>query len=123
VSGWCARFQLLPRYGHCFGVCTGLCSVGTGFCDKRFFRMKIPAVSPYIMAVEMNRSAKLASERIEDTLKLTINAVKESIDISIETGNDLRQGSTTLRDLYEKDVLLLLRRPVAYISPALDLLH
>jgi hypothetical protein len=85
--------------------------------------MKIPAVSPYIMAVEMNRSAKLASERIEDTLKLTINAVKESIDISIETGNDLRQGSTTLRDLYEKDVLLLLRRPVAYISPALDLLH
>lgn len=38
--------------------------------------MKIPAVSPYIMAVEMNRSAKLASERIEDTLKLTINAVK-----------------------------------------------
>lgn len=61
---------------HCFGVCSGLCSVGTGFCYKGFFRMKIRAVPPCIMGVELNGSAKIASERTKDTLTLTVNAVQ-----------------------------------------------
>lgn len=54
MSGWCARFQLLLHLGDCFGVCTGLCNIRTGFCDKRFFSEDPLQGAPYFMAVELN---------------------------------------------------------------------